>query len=117
MQCTALKQDRDDRFTGITGPDNELQCDQHRFGRVTVTGYPIQLEQQPVTRISGGAYGVGRHIQDVPQPPRLILVHLLFTVILGPGHTIGPDCRCQRNRPDIMSPVKCYEELEDKQKQ
>ena len=39
------QQNRDDRFTGITWTDNELQCDQFRFGRVTVTGYPIQLEQ------------------------------------------------------------------------
>lgn len=63
-------QDSDDRFTGITWSDNELQCDQHRFGRVTVTGYPIQLEQQPVTRIFGGAYGVGRQSgKEATLPP------------------------------------------------
>ena len=42
---------------------------------------------------------MGCHVEHIPASSGLVLIDLLTTVVLGPGHTVGPHRRCQRNRP------------------
>ena len=49
------QQNGDDRFTGITRPDDEFQRDKHRVCRMPVTRHPVELEPQPVPSSTAGA--------------------------------------------------------------
>ena len=101
------QQDGDHRFPGITWANDKLQRDKHCLCRTPITRHPVELEQQPITRILAGSNSVRGHVDNIPEPSRLILMELFLAVIVSPGHTIGPSIGSQCDWPFVMSPVKC----------